>query len=178
MTFQTLFFLSLLFVFSWYYHRNCFSHFTSLTSPHWPLGWAQKLFPVDRLFVVLAGLALLKSLVSDPAMSSGQELFPPSGNLTFMTERMIILSHRPQTCSLAFKACLCGTESVLERNCAYKQPSFFYFVFVTFLGFIYFFVCFLFVVFCYLLCCCFTCCFFIYFYFLNICTCFFIPLIS
>lgn len=32
------------------------------------------------LFVVLTGLALLESLVSDPAMRSGQELFNPSGN--------------------------------------------------------------------------------------------------
>ncbi len=34
-------------------------------------------------------------------------------------------SHRPQTCSLAFKACVCGAESVLERNCLYKRPPFF-----------------------------------------------------
>jgi len=32
------------------------------------------------LFVVLTGLALLESLVSDPAISSGQELLDPSGN--------------------------------------------------------------------------------------------------
>lgn len=102
-----------------YYYRNCFSHSTSLTSPHWfwdgfgflLIGsWLSLWFLLDPLSWSLWSVTQQWALAKN-------SLYPQGINLHYW---MYNPSKRPQTCSLAFIVCV---ERVWGRHYVYKWKS-------------------------------------------------------
>lgn len=91
-------------VFSWYYHRNCFSHSTSLTSPHWPWDGLRNCFLLTGfLSFLLDSLSWSLWSVTRQWALVKNSFHPQGTNLHYWAYSP---SHWPQTCSLAFIACV------------------------------------------------------------------------